>query len=183
MSKISDYINILKERRNELEKIKKEQDIKRMNNDPVQFYLDTMKISKINDGMVILITPDNEYREYAPNGMSHRKVCQELLDNISDTHIDLAEVDGDFGDIIPKEFNTIFIRMASLLNGSTVVYYPEKCTEYQIGKLEEFNDSIKKFNSTREDDLKVSFEYNGKDDQEKNNLDDVIAQLKCNYTK
>lgn len=183
MSKISDYIQVLKERRNELERIKREQAIKRMNNDPIQFYEDSMKIARINDGMVILITPDDELREYAPNGTSHKKVCQELIDNISDKHIDLDKVENDFGDTISKEYDTIFIRMASILNGSTIIYYPDKCSEFQIGKLEEFNDSIKRFNKKIEDGLKVTFEYNGKSDKEANDLDDLIDQLKNNYTK
>ena len=183
MSRISELIGTLKDRKKQLEKIKKEQEIKRMNCDTIQFYEDTAKIAGMSDGMVIIITPDNEYREYSPSGTTYKKVCQEILDNISDEHFDLSRVEGDFGNALPKEFNAIFIRMASILNGSTVIYYPDHCTDYQMQKLEEFNNDVKSFNASRKDGLHTTFEYNGKDDYESHNLDDLIFQIKNSYTK
>lgn len=176
-------LDSLKEKRSKLVKLKKEQEIRRMNCDTIQFYEDTSKIGGIGDGMVIIITPDNEYRDYAPSGTSHKKTCQAIFDSLDVKHINFSALEGDFGVAIPEEYDSIFIRMASILNGSTVIYYPEHCTEYQIRKLEEFNEDVKTFNSGVKEDMRISFEYNGKGNKEANDLDDVINNIKNNRSK
>lgn len=181
MSRFSETIKTLKEKRAKMAELQKIAEHKRANNDPEQFYEDSLKINNVNDGMVIIITQNEMIKEKAPGGISHRKICQDIFDTIGDKHIDFGKVDGDFGDIISKEYGCIFIRMASILNGSTIIYYPEKCNEFQIGKLNEFNETVKEYNDSKKEEFKVTFEYNGKNDTEYNNLDELIETLSANH--
>ena len=180
MSKLSETIKMLKEKRTKMVEMQKEVELKRANNDPEQFYEDSLKINNVNDGMVIIITQDEIIREKAPGGMSHRKICQDIFDAISDKHIDFSQVDGDYGNFIPKEYGCIFIRIASVLNGPTIIYYPESCNQFQIEKLIEFNEQVKKYNSSKKEELKVTFEYDNKSDEECNSLDELIETLNYN---
>ncbi len=175
MNKITKTIKILKEKREKILELEKEKNIKRANNDPKQFYEDSLKISNINDGMVIIITDCQVIKEKATGGISHRKVVQEIFDTISNKNIDLSKVDSDYGDVITKEYGYIFIRMASVLNGSTIIYYPNICNDFQIEKLTEFNNQIKEYNDTH--NIKVTFEYNENKQPIQNNLDELITEL------
>ena len=178
MSKFTETIKALKDKREKMIELQKQVEIKRLNNDTGQFYEDGLKLNNVNDGMVIIITKNEVIKGKALGGLSHRKVAQDIFDSISDKHIDFGQVNGDFGDIIPLEYGCIFIRMASVLNGPTIIYYPEDCNEFQIEKLIEFNDNVKKYNALKKDEFKVTFEYNGINDTINNDLDKLIEELK-----
>lgn len=180
MSRITDLIAALKERKEQLEKIKKEQEIRRLNNDAGQFYEDSLNISNMTTGMVIIITPDDEIREFVPSNMSHKKTCQEIFASIGDDRVDFDNCEGDFGDAIAEEYNSIFIRMASVLNGSTIIYFPKNCNDYQIERLEQFNKEVRDYNSRHNNEQLVSFEYNGKDDKTTYDIGPIIDYLKKN---
>ena len=173
MDRNSKVVNRLKEYRRELLEAKK----KREENDILQFYKDSEKISNVSDGMAIIITEDKEIREKALDKISHERVCQDILDNMDVEHIDLSQVNGDFGHTIANKYNFIFIRMSSVYN-FTIVYYPEVCNEYQIKRLEEFNNEVKLFNNKNK--TKVAFQYNGQQKDFKTDLDELIEQLKKN---
>jgi len=179
MSKISEMINSLKSRKEQLEKIKKEQDFKRMNNDAGQFYEDSLSLANIATGMVIIIRPDEEFREFVPTKVSHKKICQEIFDQHG-IDADFNKYDGDFGDAIAEEYNSIFIRMASIYNGSTIIYFPDHCNDYQIERLEQFNREVLDYNSRHDASQSVSFEYNGKDGKTTNDVNQIIDYLKTN---
>ena len=178
MSRFSETVKTLK--REKMAELQKMIELRRNNNDHLKLYKDSLRINNVNDGMVVIITPNEVIKEKAPRGISHRKVCQDIIDTISDMHIDLGKVDGDFGNVIPREYGYVFIRMASVLNGSTIIYYPDKCNEFQIEKLTEFNNIVKEYNASKRDEFKVTFEYNGKNDTEYNNLDELIKTLNSN---
>ena len=178
MSKLTESIGILKQKRAEAINLQKQIQEKRANNDVFQFYVDSLKFSNVNDGMVIIITDKDVIKEKAIGGISHKKIAQEILDNVSDKHIDLGASDGDFGDDIPLEYGYIFIRMCSVLNGPTIIYFPQKCNDFQVDELSKFSEDTKAFNSTQKrDEFKISFEYNGKNDEVANDLDDLVARL------
>ncbi|MBQ6323712.1 MAG: hypothetical protein IJI22_02650 [Bacilli bacterium] len=178
MSKISNYIEALKKKRAELVELQKDEQMKRMNCDVKQFYEDGLKLSNVNDGMVIIIRDNEEIRRMASKGFSHRKVAQEIFDELDVQHIDFSEVDRDFGELIPEMYNSVFIRMASGLNGCTIVYYPEVCTRFQFDKIHEFNDEVKNFNAEHGDDYHILFEYNGKGDVQAWNLDGLEDRIR-----
>lgn len=152
-------------------------------NEIIQFYEDSLKLNNVADGMVIIITENNILYEKVPKNISHQRAVQELCDTLPGEHIDLSKVEGDFGHAIPLEYNSIFIRMASILNGPTIVYYPELCNEFQIKKIEDFNNSVKQFNASNKGMYKVNFEYNGKNDDDKTDLDELVEELKGNLNK
>ena len=177
MSRITSILSNLKEMREEAIKLQKEANIRRANNDTFQFFNDSLKVSNMNDGMVIIILNNTVIKEKAPNGLSHRKVAQEIFDSLPVKHIDLAKSDGDFGDDIVREYNCIFIRLVSILNGSSVIYCPEHCNEFQIAELEKFNTELKIFNAGKKGNYQaeVQYMYNN---TEGNNLDELIQMLK-----
>ena len=157
-------------------------------NEIIQFYEDSLKYNifdnkKLPNGRVIIITENNVIIEKAIGEISHKRVAQEIFDSLQVKHIDFSSVDGDFGHTISMEYGYIFIRMASILNGPTIVYYPEVCNEYQIRKLEEFNNSVKQFNSSKKELYRVNFEYNGRNDEDKTDLDELVEELKGNLNK
>ena len=187
MSKDNDKIKKFKDLKEKLKYLKSKSDNKEKN-DVLDFYENSLKYNifdnkKIADGMVIIITENDVIIEKAIGEISHKRVAQEIFDNLPVKHIDFSTVDGDFGHTISMEYGYIFIRMASILNGPTIVYYPEVCNEFQINKLEEFNNSVKQFNSSKKDLYRVKFEYNGRNDDDKNNLDELIEELKSNFKK
>ena len=176
MSKISIIISNLKEIRRQALQLQKEINIKRANNDICQFYVDSLKINNMNDGMVMIILKDKVIKEKALNGVSHRKVAQEIFDSLPVKHIDLSKATGDFGDDIAKEYDCIFIRLVSILNGSSIIYCPNECNQFQIDELKKFNQALKTFNSDEKHTYKAEslFMING---NEGNNLDELIEML------
>ncbi len=177
MSRINTFINNLKEMREQAISLQNELNIKRANNDIDQFYEDSLKVSNMNDGMVVIILKDKVIKEKAPNGLSHRKVAQDVFDSLPLRHIDLSKSPGDFGDDIAKEYDCIFIRLVSILNGSSIIYCPEECNEFQIAELEKFNQLLRTFNANKKDIYKadVLFKIN---DYEGNSIDELIEMLK-----
>lgn len=172
---MSNMIERLKAKREKTIKIREEENKKRQNLDIDQFLKDSLKVENAADGMVILITENSVEKRLSPKGISHRKVVQDMLDEMYDKHIDLSEVEFDYGDAIPAEYNCIFIRMASILNGATVVYYPDICNEYQIKELEKINEQIKSFNNS-----KMYIEYRNQTDFPNKDLDELIQIIKSN---
>lgn len=175
MSKINKILEELKKKREEAINLKLEEDIKRSNLDINQYYKDSLKLDNVTDGMVILITENSIKKRLSPKGISHMKIVQEMLDQMYDKHTDLSSVEGDYGEVIPLEYNCVFIRMASPLNGPTIIYYPDFCNEYQISKLEKFNEQIKLF-----DKGKIYFEYRNQTTFPNENIDEVITIVKNN---
>lgn len=175
---MSNILDLLKEKRKVMKEKQKAENDKRQNNDLIQFYQDSLKFENSTTGMVTLITEDKVIKGFVPAKCSHMKICQELLDAyFPDKKINLSKVDGDFGETIPLEFNSIFIRSSSILNGPTIIYYPHVCNKYQIEKLSEFNEQIKEYNSGKREIAQVFFEYNGKSDDVVNHLDSLIGTL------
>lgn len=172
---MSNMIERLKERRQKTIKIREEENRKRQNLDVEQFFKDSLKMENAADGMVILITENSVEKRLSPKGISHKKVVQDMLDEMYDKHIDLSKEEFDYGDVIPLEYNCIFIRMASILNGATVVYYPDICNEYQIMELEKFNEQIKSLNNS-----KINIEYRNQTDFPNKDLDELIQIIKTN---
>ena len=171
-------ISFLKKLRKKLLESKKEV----QNRDEiVQFYEDSLKISNAADGMVLIIGDNFTIPpRKALRGTSHQVIVQEIFDELANNNrinpINFNDITGDFGEIIPQNYNYIFIRMASILNGPTIIYYPENCSEYQIEQLKEFNDKIKAF--TMANAQSIEFEYNGRNDEQiTNNLDELIIEL------
>lgn len=177
MSKITSMLSNLKEMREQAIKLQKEANIRRASNDTLQFFEDSLKVNNMNDGMVIIILRDTIIKEKAPNGLSHRKVAQEIFDSLPVKHIDLAKSDGDFGDDIAKEYDCIFIRLVSILNGSSIIYCPEHCNDFQITELEKFNAELKTFNANKRDNYQAEIQY-VYDNAEGNDLDELIKMLK-----
>ena len=180
MDKNKITINILKSFKDKL----LEKENKRKKCDIKQFYEDSLNFLNVANGMVILITESEEIRKIAYDKTSHEQVCQDIFDNMDVKHIDFSKINNsDFANFIPKEYNTIFIRMASILNGPTFVYYPDICNNNQIETLEKFNEEVKAFNSTKKKHQQVVFEYNGKSEEIKNDLDELIEKLKKSQKK
>ena len=139
---------------------------------------DSLKVTKMNNGMVIIITPDKEIREVAYSGDSHRRIAQEIFDGMDVEHIDFKGSDGDFGQIIPDKYNCIFIRVVSILNGATGVYVPKVCTDYQLEQLKKFNEEVKSFNEGHPKEYRVEFDYLDKPIyEESHDLDRLIKIL------
>lgn len=149
----------------------------------IQFYEDSLKLSNVTDGMVFIIGDDFVVPpEKAIRGTSHQVVAQEIFDKLAMDKgiepINFNDIQGDFGDVIPTKYNYIFIRMASILNGPTIVYYPDVCSDFQIKQLEEFNNKVKTFNEREKNTYKVEFEYNGRNDEQvTSDLDELIYEL------
>lgn len=181
MSNENKKISFLKKLKESLLESKKEV----QNRDEIiQFYEDSLKLSNVTDGMVVIIGDDFVVPpQKAIRGTSHQVVAQEIFDELAIKKriepINFNDIPGDFGDVIPVKYNYIFIRMASILNGPTIVYYPEVCTEFQIKQLEDFNNKVKVFNESKKNGYKVEFEYNGRNDEQvTSNLDELLEGLK-----
>ena len=169
-------IKVLKELRSKLINAKKIQN--KTNSDIINFYENSLKIRNVLDGMVIIIGDTFIEKKIAPGKISHEKIVQEIFDNLDVEQTDFSKVSGDFGEEIPLKYGYIFIRMSSILNGPTIVYYPEVCNEYQLEQLIKINNEIKQFNSSKSTDYNIMFEYNGKSGDISNNLDEIIDKLK-----
>ena len=180
---IKDYISELKKKRLELMELKRKENINRLNYDVYQFYKDSLKLSNATNGMVIIITPENEHREIAIGSDSHRQIAQDMFDRMDVNHIDFSNVDGDFGDVIPKEYNSIFIRMASIMNGPTIIYLPDNLNEFQLDRLKLFNEDIKRFNKDNKEEFKVCFEYHNKEKDIEHDLDDILSTISIDKEK
>ena len=113
-----------------------------------------------SDGMAVIITEDDIKIEPARDVSFHRGACQRIFNKLG-IERDLSQINDDFGNVIAEEYGFIFIRMSSVF-GYTIVYYPNKCNEYQIKKLQEFNETVKLFNNRSR--RKVFFAYNGQND-------------------
>ena len=153
---------------------------KRRNNDIGQFYKDSYKINNVQDGMAIIITQDKECRAKAIDRVTHEQICQDILDDMDVEHINLSQINGDFGEAISSKYGFIFIRLSSIYN-VTIVYCPEVCNEYQIKKLKEFNEAVKKFNAGSK--KKIAFVWSGQDSDFTNDLDEMIEKLEKGSNK
>jgi len=184
MSNENKKISFLKKLRESLLESKKDAQIK---DEITQFYEDSLK--HVTDGMVVIIGDDFMVPpQKAIKGTSHQVVAQEIFDELAINKgiepINFNDIPGDFGDAIPVKYNYIFIRMASILNGPTIVYYPEVCNEFQIKQLEEFNNKVKAFNESEKKGYKVEFEYNGRNDEQvSSNLDELLEILNSKNKK
>ena len=172
-----DKINELEKRKKELLKEKK------IINEVIKFYNDSLKFinlltGEIADGMIIIITEDNIFSKYSPGRISHAMATNDLFDELSIDHPDFNKCSGDFGNIVANNYNYVLIRMASILNGPTLVYYPVNCNEYQITKLEDFNNIVKSFNSSKKRKHNINLEYNSQSGEVNYNLDSLIEEIK-----
>ena len=131
-----------------------------------------------SDGMAIIITENDIKIEAARDITFHRGACQRIFNKLG-IEKDLSQINDDFGNVITEEYGFIFIRMSSVF-GYTIVYSHSQCNEYQIKKLQEFNETVKLFNNRSR--RKVFFAYNGHNDY-KENLDELIEELKESYKK
>lgn len=177
MGKLKSTIESIKEKRERLLELKKKAQEKRDNCDTVQFYEDSIKISNFHEGMVIIITKDKIIRERAPKNLSHESIAESIIGDIFDENVNFHDVDGDFGNIIANKYGCVFIRMVSVLNGASMIYYPSSCSDFQISELIKFNDEVKLFNTNKRDNLKACFDYYDKGDVIENNIDNVIAEI------
>lgn len=146
----------------------------------ISFYNRSLKMRYAADGMSLIIGKDFLVPpRISSRGLSHQKVCQDIFDELVREKgiepVDFDKVPDDFGNYIPLNYGYIFIRMASPLNGATIIYYPNECTEYQTQMLEQFNNRIKEFNKSSK--YKAVFEYNGKSEIESYDLDELIERL------
>ena len=59
-----------------------------------------------------------------PKNLSHKKACEMLLSEKYGEELTFKD-HGTYGDEIPEKFDTIFIRMAAIINGISIIYYPK----------------------------------------------------------
>ena len=178
MSVINDLIENYKKQKEGLELTKK----KRINCDLCQFYIDNMNFINGANGMVIIITKDNVYRKLAPKGITHKKVAQEIIDNYFDKRIDLNSAVGDYGNLFPEE-GIVFLRVAALVNGPSIIYYPNDCNDFQINELNKINDEVKEFNTSNGNQYQAVFEYLGQTSIEAHDISEVIEIVSSNRNK
>lgn len=162
-------------RKNELEEVKN----KRRKCDICQFFMDSMNFKNGADGMVIIITKDKVYRKLAPRGITHKKVAQEIVDNYFEKRIDLNSTNGDYGNLLSNE-GIVFIRVAAIVNGPSIIYYPNDCNDFQISELNKINDEIKEFNTSNGNQYQAGFEYSGQTSIEAHDIDEVIKYVSTN---
>ena len=63
------------------------------------------------------------------------------------------------------------------MNGPTIVYVPDYINDYQLAKIKEFNEEVKRFNSNNKEELKVCFEYHNKEKDIEHDLDDLLNNV------
>ena len=175
MGVINDLIENYKKQKEGLELTKK----KRENCDICQFFMDSMNFKNGADGMVIIITKDKVYRKLAPKGITHKRIAQDIVDSFFDKHIDLNRAIGDYGNLFPDE-GIVFIRVAALINGPSIIYYPNDCNDFQINELNKINDEVKEFNTNNENQYQAVFEYSGQTSIGARDLDEVLRFVSTN---
>ncbi len=173
MNKLHNTINRLKEKRKKLLSLKE----KRLNCDTIQFYEDSTKLTKIRDGMIIIIAKDKVVRRKVPSNVSHERIAQDIFEDTFGISVNFSDVNGDFGNIIASEYGYIFIRMTSVLCCASMVYYPVDCNGFQISELNKFNNDVNTYNASKKDNLKACFDYNDKGNEIEYNVDNIIAKI------
>ncbi len=176
MSKITEYITSLKNKREELKKKQKEVNEKRASLDTIQFYEDSKQLDSVMDGLSIVIADNSSLRAKATKGYTHLQAVREILRLLDITDY-FEPSEGDFGQEVADKYHSIFIRATSVDLGPTIVYYPEKCTDFQISQLKKFNEEIKSYNLNpnhkKNDLIWFCYEVNG-EECKKDNLDELI---------
>ena len=181
MGKIFDYIATLKQKREELKKKQKEANERRANLDTIQFYEDSTQLDNVMTGLSILIADEATNRALAKGGYTHLQACREILRGLGLEQYYEPTNTGDFGQEIADKYHCVFIRAASIDLDSTVLYYPEHCTDFQMEQLKKFNEEIKTFNLNPKNREKnniiwICYEMDG-EEYKKDNLDELIERL------
>ena len=177
MGKITDYINTLKEKRNLLKQKQEEEYQKRINNDTIQFYEDSMNMEHYMDGLVILIMDDSSYREKANKGFTHLKVVQQLFRELGIPE-HLSSSSTDYGEELAGDHHCVFIRACSVEAGPTILYCPESCSDYQIEQLKKYNEEVKEFSLLHKGhEIQLCFRINNQEYENVPNIDILIEEI------
>ena len=176
-------IDVLRKKREELLAAEARRKLLYEENDVYEFYEESLSFSHATDGRVHLITPDEVLAGKAPKGLSHRKVCEDLLERKYQRDVDLGRVEGDYGYYIAEEFNTIFIRMVSIINNVSVIYYPKEVNEFQIRELKRFKEQLDEFNALHKKGEQAEILYIDSEGNESKDLDALINYLESKAKK
>ena len=170
-------IDTLKKKREELLAANERRKHLYEENSVYQFYEESLQFANSTNGRVVLITPDTLLTGDAPKGISHKKVCETLLGNQFNRNVNLDSVEGDYGHFIASEFNTIFIRMVSIINNVSVLYYPSNITEYQLKELKKFKEQLDEYNALHKKHEAAEIVFMDSNGNESKDLDGLIESL------
>lgn len=170
-------IDQLKKKREELLAAKERQKRLYADNSVYQFYEESLQMANSTNGRVVLITPDTLLVGNAPKGISHKKVCESLLGNQFNRELNFDSVEGDYGHYIASEFNTIFIRMVSIINNVSILYYPKNITEFQLRELKKFKDQLDEYNALHKKHEMAEIVFFDSEGNESKDLDGLIESF------
>lgn len=159
MISIRDNIKRLKEKRQRLKAIQL-MDQERINSNYVgRYYNDTLHTG-LNNGKLVIITPEQCCIEDAKGAVNHKKAAQKVLELIKNEHIDINSLsESDFGFSLAKDEGYIVIRMVPIMIGYSTICLPEKVNTFQLQKLKEFNDYVVDFNNHTKYTIEFKISY------------------------
>ena len=169
-------VDKLRAKREELLKAKELQERVYQKNSVYLFYEQSNRLANANKGHVYLITPDEVLEDETPSKISHKTVCKKLLSEKYHEEVDFSGYP-DFGTAIPEKYNTLFIRMVSILNNVSMLYYPKKINEFQLRELKKFKEQLDDYNSLHKDLEQAVIIYKDENGNESRDLDALIRHL------
>ena len=167
------------------ELIKKEAEKEEMleaNNSIYRFYHRSLAFDRSNIGYLYLITPEEVIEAETPNGYSHKRACEEILSSKYGEKIHFENYD-DFGNEVSEKYNTILIRIVSILINVSILYYPKEINEYQLNELKKFKEKVDEYNNSQKDIEKANIIFADPNGKESNDLDSLINYLENNLKK
>lgn len=170
-------IDRLRKKKEELLAAQARQKLLYEENSVYQFYDKSLKISNSTNGRVVLITPEVILTGDATRGISHKKICELLLSHELNKEINLDNLEEDYGNYISCEFNTIFIRMVSIINNVSIIYYPNNINEFQLKELKKFKEQVDEYNALHKSSEMAQIVFTDSDGKESKDLDFLINNL------
>ena len=178
MTSIREKIDLLMHKKKRLEEARREVHENRINLDVTQFYEDSMKIANVGNGMAILITPSEEERDLTDRLFDDKKAAQIMINRTS-KEMDLKSSGKDLFDTITDDCSSIYISLASVLSEPTVIYLPKTFSQYQIERLNKFNEDVKKFNDKQDGSTHVRIVSDLTGDTIIKDIDPILEKVKA----
>ena len=167
----------LRKKREELIAAKKRRELLYQENGIYAFYERSMQLSYSTIGHVYLITPDEVLECDTPSNTSHKMACENLLSEKYHKNVELSDDYRDFGNQVAEEYNTIFVRMVSIVNNVSMLFYPKKINEFQLKELKKFKEQLDEYNAMHKNAEKAEVIFFDLDGNESKDLDKLVDDL------
>ncbi len=178
MTKLNAKIKELHRKRKELAELNMKVRGNRAAKDIKQFYEDSLDLVNVGKGITIMISPDEEYREFTDLSFDDKKAARRMIHRSFGDKVDFKDEKKDYRDIVTQDYNCVLICMKSIIGKEpSEIFIPENCNAYQLDRIKQFNQEIKDFNDGHTPSCCVRLHYDGLGDSIARNLDGLIKSI------